>query len=209
MPGGKDLEGEAFTADTDLYLDAYPSRPLLYHHGKDSLLGFGSIGSEVKATRQEQGVWLEAQLHMAGRYKDLLLELLGKDMLGFSSGANPGSIVKTSDGYIKSWLWNETSLTPMPANPYGIVSTKSGGSLPNLSQQEAMLSELGRLPDAGEVVAWMAEKTKSGKSEPVTDPMLERRIEALEAELRQRDKAVIEDARRDNARLMEVANVTG
>ena len=116
-------------------------------------------------------------MHMAGRYKDLLLELLGKDMLGFSSGANPGSIVKTSDGFIKSWLWNETSLTPMPANPYGIVSTKSGGSLPNLSQQEAMLSELGRLPDAGEVVVWMAEKTQSGKSEPVTDPVLERRIE--------------------------------
>ena len=162
MPGGKDLEGEAFTSDTELYLDAYPSRPLLYHHGKDSLLGFGSIASEVKATRKEKGIWLEAQMHMAGRYKDLLLELLGKEMLGFSSGANPGSIVKTSDGFIKSWLWNETSLTPLPANPYGIVSTKSGGSLPNLAQQEAMLSELGRLPDAGEVVVWMAEKTQSG-----------------------------------------------
>ena len=57
-----------------------------------------------------------------------------------------------------------------------------------------MLSELGRLPDANEVVVWMAEKTQSGKSEPVTDPVLERRIEALEAELRQRDRAVIEEA---------------
>ena len=170
MPGGKDLEGEAFTSDTELYLDAYPSRPLLYHHGKDSLLGFGSIASEVKATRKEKGIWLEAQMHMAGRYKDLLLELLGKEMLGFSSGANPGSIVKTSDGFIKSWLWNETSLTPLPANPYGIVSTKSGGSLPNLSQQEAMLSELGRLPDAGEVVVWMAEKTQAATTRPCNRP---------------------------------------
>ena len=79
-------------------------------------------------------------------------------------------------------------MTPLPANPYGIVSTKSGGSLPNLAQQEAMLSELGRLPDAGEVVVWMAEKAQGNKPEPVTDPVLERRIEALEAEgLRQRD----------------------
>ena len=39
MPGGKDLDGEAFTKDTELYLNAYPSRPLLYHHGKDSLTG--------------------------------------------------------------------------------------------------------------------------------------------------------------------------
>ena len=216
MPGGKDLEGEAFTPDTQLYLDAYPSRPLLYHHGKDSLLGFGSIGKEVKATRKEQGIWLEGQLHMAGRYKDLLLELLGKEMLGFSSGANPGSIVKTSDGFIKSWLWNETSLTPMPANPYGIVSTKSGGSLPNLGEQEAMLSELGRLPDAGEVVEWMAEKAQGNKP----DDSLERRVEALEAEMhgrekaldterRQRETAEIEEARNENARLMEAANVTG
>ena len=52
------------------------------------------------------------------------------------------------------------------------------------------------------------EDTERNKSEPVTDPVLERRIEALEAELRQRDRAVIEEAQRENARLMEVANVT-
>ena len=55
MPGDKDLDGEAFTKDTELFLDAYDKRPLLYHHGQDSLLGFGTVGTEVKATRKEAG----------------------------------------------------------------------------------------------------------------------------------------------------------
>ena len=177
MPGGKDLDGEAFTKDTELYLNAYPSRPLFYHHGKDSLLGFGAIGTEVKATRKEEGIWLEAQLNMAGQYKELLLQLLTKDMLGFSSGANPGSISKTADGFIKSWLWTETSLTPMPANPYGVIFAKSGGGMPNpnLAEQAALLSHLGHLPDASEMAVWMAEKTHENKP----DAALERRVEAL------------------------------
>ena len=54
MLGDKDLDGEAFTKETELFLDAYPSRPILYQHGQDSLLGFWPIGAEVKATRKEQ-----------------------------------------------------------------------------------------------------------------------------------------------------------
>ena len=207
MPGGKDLDGEAFTKDTELYLNAYPSRPLFYHHGKDSLLGFGAIGTEVKATRKEEGIWLEAQLNMAGQYKELLLQLLTKDMLGFSSGANPGSISKTADGFIKSWLWTETSLTPMPANPYSVIFAKSGGGMPNpnLAEQAALLSHLGHLPDASEMAVWMAEKTHENNNKP--GAALVARIEALEADVRQREQAEMDEVRRNIKRLKEALDV--
>ena len=204
MPGGKDLDGEAFTKDTELYMEAYDKRPLLYHHGGDSLLGFGAIGSEIKATRKEQGIWLEAQLKMAGQYKGLLLQLLGKGMLGFSAGANPRSVSIDSDGTIKSWMWTETSLTPMPANPFGMVATKSAG-IPSLSDQATLCEKLGRFPDTGDVSMWMAEKTQKDTK---PDATLVARIEALEAERRDREKAQIGEARRENKRLMEALNVT-
>ena len=128
---------------------------------------------------------------MAGQYKELLLQLLTKDMLGFSSGANPGSISKTADGFIKSWLWTETSLTPMPANPYSVIFAKSGGGMPNpnLAEQAALLSHLGHLPDASEMAVWMAEKTHENKP----DAALVARIEALEADVRQREQAEMDE----------------
>ena len=38
MPGGKDLDGEAFSKDTELFLDAYDKRPstVLPRHGQGS-----------------------------------------------------------------------------------------------------------------------------------------------------------------------------
>ena len=226
MPGNKDLDGEAFTKETELYLDAYPSRPLLYHHGLDVTMGFAPIGSEVKAMRKEGGIWLEAQMNLAGQYKDLLMELLGNNMLGFSSGANPHSIAKTSGGVIKSWLWMETSLTPTPSNPYALVASKSGGVIPTLVEQHAMLTSLGHLPDAGEVAVWMAEKAQKDPDGAALQSRLEKMVaEALDLERRKRDQeseverlqrenrqlttaAELGEARRENARIMEAANVT-
>ena len=49
MPGGKDLDNEAFTKNTELFLDAYDKRPLLYHHGIDKAMGTAPIGLRVPA----------------------------------------------------------------------------------------------------------------------------------------------------------------
>ena len=222
MPGSKDLDGEAFTKDTELYLDNYPSRPILYQHGKDSLLGYRPIASEVKVTRKEQGIWLEAQLKMAGQYKDMILELLGKEMLGFSSGANIGSVAKTTDGLITSWLWNETSLTPMPANPFGMVTMKALGQTEPMpvSAQMQLCEKLGHFPDAGEVAVWIAEHGKSDKA-AFSDDMLERfvRLETnfwnlqtdihdIKRTLNPDEYKSMQELREENKRLMEAANVT-
>ena len=73
-------------------------------------------------------------------------------MLGFSSGANPRSIAKSADGVITEWFWTELSLTPMPSNPYAIVSVKSGHPVIGIKSQHEIFKKLGRLPNADEAM---------------------------------------------------------
>ena len=98
MPGNKDLDGEAFSKDTELFLDAYEKRPVLYFHGMDKALGVGPIGAEVKWEQKDDGIWLEAQLSKSGIYQEHIMELARQGLLGFSSGANPRSVVKSASG---------------------------------------------------------------------------------------------------------------
>ena len=83
--------------------------------------------------------------------------------------------------------------------------TRSHGADADLSDQMQICEKLGHFPDAGEVAVWMAEKTQDNKP----DAALVARIEALEAERRQRDKAEIDEIRRENTRIMEAENVPG
>ena len=165
MPGGKDLDGEAFSKDTELFLDAYGKRPVLYFHGADKSLGVGPIGAEVKWEQKDGGIWLEAQLSKSGEYQEHVMELARRGLLGFSSGANPRSVVKSASGLIERWMWMETSLLPIPSNPFGMATMKAlGASEPMpVSDQMQLCEKLGHFPDAGEVAVWMAEKTHDNK----------------------------------------------
>ena len=153
MPGGKDLDGEAFTKESELYLDVYDKRPVLYFHGMDKALGVGPIGAEVKWEQKDGGIWLEAQLSKSGKYQEHVLELARRGLLGFSSGANPRSVVKSASGLIERWMWMETSLLPIPSNPFGMATMKAlGASEPMpVSDQMQLCEKLGHFPDAGEV----------------------------------------------------------
>ena len=104
-------------------------------------------------------------------------------------------------------MWMETSLLPIPSNPFGMATMKAlGASEPMpVTDQMQMCEKLGHFPDAGEVAVWMSDKVQGDDKR---DPLL-RRIEALEAERLDREKAQIDEARRENKRLMEAANVTG
>ena len=207
MPGGKDLDGEAFTKDTDLYLDAYDKRPVLYCHGMDKAVGPGPIGAEIEWEQRDGGIWLEAQISKSTEYKEHILELAKRGLLGYSSGANPRSVVKSASGLIERWMWMETSLLPIPSNPFGMVTMKALGFTEPMpvSDQVHLCEKLGHFPDAGEVAVWVAEKAQDEKPEYIA--AFERRIEALESERRQREQAQIDETRRVNARLMEIANV--
>jgi hypothetical protein len=112
-----DLQGEYFTPDTDLGLDWYPRRPVLYHHGLDGDLGPVMIGQIEVMQPDQTGVWVEAQLDMRSRWARAVLDLVRRDALGWSSGSLPHLVDVAPDGHIRRWPVVEGSLTPTPAEP--------------------------------------------------------------------------------------------
>ncbi len=114
--GGKDLEGETFTKQTDFWLDRITrTPPVLYQHGMDAKAARTVMG---KATIDERdiGLWLEAQMDLANEYADAVRELAEAGKLGWSSGA-VGHLVEREGRTITSWPIAEFSLTPTPAEP--------------------------------------------------------------------------------------------
>ena len=116
-PSRPDLQGEYFTPETDLGLDWYPRRPVLYHHGLDGELGPVMIGQIEAMQPDDTGVWVQAQLDLRNRWARAVLDLIRRDALGWSSGSLPHLVDVAADGYIRRWPVVEGSLTPTPAEP--------------------------------------------------------------------------------------------
>ena len=210
MPGGKDLDNEAFTKDTELFLDAYDKRPLLYHHGMDKAMGTKPIGPSGDWEEREGGIWLQAQIDMGVKFRDHLIELAKGGLLGFSTGAHPRSVVKSAAGLIERWMWIETSLTPIPSNPFSMIAMKAHGykNEVDLPDQVQLCEKLGHFPDAGEVAEWRAEKAQKAKPDAREVASLVARIQALEAEKTQREQVENDKIRREIKRLKEALDVT-
>jgi HK97 family phage major capsid protein len=116
-PQQRDLQGEYFTPETDLGLDWYDQRPVLYHHGLDGDLKAAVIGVIDTIRVDDTGVWAEAQLDIRQRYVRAVQRLVDKGILGWSSGSLPHLVEVADDGRIKCWPIVEGSLTPSPAEP--------------------------------------------------------------------------------------------
>lgn len=127
--GGRDLDGEYFTKNTDLCLDWFAERPLLYHHGLNDAVKATVIGRVKSYDIRDDGVWAQAELDKNSRYREVVSKLVDDAALGFSSGTVVHLVdTDTSTGEIKRWPWVEESLTPTPANPaalqvYAVKST--------------------------------------------------------------------------------------
>ena len=113
----RDLQGEYFTPETELGLDWYSRRPVLYHHGLDGDLKAAVIGVIDTLRPDEVGLWAEAQLDMRQRYVQAVRRLIDRGILGWSSGSLPHLVEVATDGRIKRWPIVEGSLTPAPAEP--------------------------------------------------------------------------------------------
>ncbi len=116
-PDTRDLQGEYFTPETDLGLDWYAQRPVLYHHGLDGSLKAAVIGVIDTLKPDDTGIWAEAQLDLRKRYVRIVQKLVDKGILGWSSGSLPHLVEVGGDGQIKRWPIIEGSLTPAPAEP--------------------------------------------------------------------------------------------
>jgi HK97 family phage major capsid protein len=116
-PQQRDLQGEYFTSETELGLDWYEQRPVLYHHGLDGDLGPAVIGVIDTLKTDATGLWAEAQLDLHKRYVRTIQTLVDRGILGWSSGSLPHLVEVADDGRIKRWPIVEGSLTPTPAEP--------------------------------------------------------------------------------------------
>lgn len=112
--GGQDLVGEHFAPDTDFDLNYVPNKRVYYDHALSDVKN--DIGIVVKNTVKDMGVWVEAQLDRSKKYVDLILKLIDKGIIGWSSGTAEHLVV-TEGKAIKRWPIIEFSLTPTPAEP--------------------------------------------------------------------------------------------
>ena len=116
-PARRDLQGEYFTPQTDVGLDWYDQRPVLYHHGLDGALKAAVIGLMDTLRPDEIGLWAEAQLDLHKRYVRTVQRLIDQGILSWSSGSLPHLVEVAATGQIKRWPIVEGSLTPTPAEP--------------------------------------------------------------------------------------------
>ncbi len=116
-PDQRDLHGEYFTPDTDLALDWYARRPVLYQHGRDGRLKTALVGVIDTLRADDVGLWAEAQLDLRQRYVRAVRGLIERGALGWSSGSLPHLVEVAPDGRIVRWPVVEGSLTPTPAEP--------------------------------------------------------------------------------------------
>ena len=139
IPYGVDVDGEQFTAETDLCLEWFgkSGRPVLYDHGLDEP-GPSVIGRQVEYEERADGRWAQAQLNRNHRYRKAVDGLVEQGALGFSSGAMPHlARVDRKSGHIERWPWVELSMTPIPANPAGLVHyAKSAEMFRHLEEAE-------------------------------------------------------------------------
>jgi HK97 family phage major capsid protein len=113
--GGADLMGESFTKDTDFMLDLVPQKLVLYDHGLNEQVKTSIIG-KATAVAKDAGLWVEAELDRHREYVDLVLKLVEKGALGWSSGT-VSHLMEREGKTIKKWPIVEFSLTPTPAEP--------------------------------------------------------------------------------------------
>lgn len=116
-PAERDLQGEYFTPATDLGLDWFERRPVLYHHGLDGAVKTAVIGAIEALTPDAIGVWAEAQLDLRQKYARAVHRLVERGALSWSSGSLPHLVEIDGDGKIARWPVVEGSLTPTPAEP--------------------------------------------------------------------------------------------
>jgi HK97 family phage major capsid protein/HK97 family phage prohead protease len=124
--GGRDLEGDTFTRETEYGLErSAEGMPLHYDHATREVKG--RVGQVLTVEPDEHGLWVEAEIDRSQKYADEVLQLVERGVLGYSSGAL-GHLVEREAGVLKTWIVGEWSLTPTPAEPrtVGVQRVKVG-----------------------------------------------------------------------------------
>lgn len=144
--GGRDLDGETFSADTDYNLNLVPHKPVYYDHAQRDIKT--PLGYVVNTTSDDEGIWVEAELSRSSQYIDRVMALVTAGRLGWSSGS-VAHLAQRESGVIKHWPIVEFSLTPTPAEP----RTLGVRELKNMDLGEAVESLLARVAQESDATA--------------------------------------------------------
>ncbi len=137
--GGRDLVGDQFTAETDLWADRLGTPMVLYHHGLDASVKRSVLGKLTAERVDDVGVWVEAQIELSNQYADGIRQLVQKGVLGWSSGAISHLVERDEGGTLKSWPRVEYSLTPAPCEPRTLGVTELGDVAEAIPEVKALL----------------------------------------------------------------------
>lgn len=120
--GGKDLDGEFFTPQTDIKADWFRERPVIIDHGRDSELQSDAIGVQDELVKSDEGWWGTVWLNRQARYFAQINSLMAAGKAYGSSGSM-GHLVKFArdaggrkTGEILVWPHVEQTITPVPIN---------------------------------------------------------------------------------------------
>jgi len=174
--GGRDSDGEYFSAQTKLYLDKYPTVPAVYYHGYDEngqpasepqIIG-KTTGYEVKP----DGVWFRVVLDQANDYARRVWDAAKNGIARASSGSLAHMRRVARDGHITHWPVAELSIFDavgkrQPANQYAValpvmkaVYAQAGMSLPDdIEGEDAAQPEATTEGEKQSVVAAKADDT--------------------------------------------------
>ncbi len=122
--GGEDLAGEFFTKST-IFDSSYTDLGVLYvdfEHGfngetrniHDSVMG---VVDWKTAKIDEKGLFVQRVLNRRSKYVEYLAELIEAGIIGTSSEAVAGEVVKKSTGEIIQWPLMRDTLTATPMEP--------------------------------------------------------------------------------------------
>lgn len=121
--GGRDLEGDTFTPDTNF--GAMADLPVFYDHALQEVKALDNeIGRVVSTKRDDHGIWFEAELNKAHEYIADVVELVKRGVVGLSTGAVSHLVRRDENKALKRWPVAELSLTVTPAEPRTVGVTQ-------------------------------------------------------------------------------------
>jgi hypothetical protein len=119
--GGKDLDGEFFSAKTDIKPDWFTERPVLWHHGQDRYMSDTVVGKATDLTLEDDGWWVDVWIKHGEQRAELIKRLASKAPLYGSSGTIGYLRKAAKGGEILVWPYVEQTLTTSPQNTLSVA----------------------------------------------------------------------------------------
>ena len=119
---GRDLDGEFFSRRTDIKADWFESRPVLWHHGGDRLMGTTVLGKATDLRMEDDGWWVDLWLKAGEKRLGLVRALAERGAALYGSSQSLAPLVrKANTGEILVWPYVEQTLSTSPQNTYSIL----------------------------------------------------------------------------------------